>query len=106
MLWHRQVPCVFPAISGIPIAQLHFFALILEDIERLRRLGQKFHVDERRVIREHRPASLYRDVEKDVGGAREHEIGSETKSPKHESLDKAAAAIGRGSDHLSPMLMR
>ena len=64
------------------IAQLHFFALIVEDVERLRRLGEKFHIDERRVIGENRPASFDRDIEKDVGGAREHEIGGEAKQPK------------------------
>ena len=83
------------------IAQLHFFALIIEDVERLRRLGEKFHIDERRVIGEYGPATFDGDFEKDVGGARQHEICGQAKGPKHERLRKAPAEIGRGCDHVS-----
>ena len=95
----------FLPFPEFPIAQLHFFALIVEDVERLRRLCEKFHIDERRVIGEYRPASFDRDIEKDVGGAREHEVRGETKGPKHERLDKAAPAVGRGCDHFIPDLV-
>ena len=91
----------FLPFPKFPIAQLHFFSLIVEHVERLRRLGEKFHIDERRVIGEYRPASFDRDIEEDVGGARQHEIRGQAKRPKHERLDKAAAAIGRGGDHFS-----
>jgi len=52
------------------------------------------------VIGEYRPASFDRDIEKDVGGARQDEIRGQSKRPKHERLDKAAAAVGRGCDHV------
>ena len=96
----------FLPFPEFPIAQLHFFALIVEDVERLRRLCEKFHIDERRVIGEYGAASFDRDIEKNVGGAREHEISRETKGPKHERLDKAGAGYWRRRRSFYPMLMR
>src|SRR5262249_33682279 len=84
----------FLPFPKFPIAELPFFSLIIEDVERLRRFSEKFYIYERRVIGGYRPASLYRNVEKDVGGARQHEVRGQAKRPKHERLDKAAPAVG------------
>src|SRR6185436_5545923 len=75
------------------IAQLHFFTLIVEDVERLRRFREKFHIDERRVIGKYGAATFDRDFEKDVGGARQHEVRGQAKRPKHERLDEAATML-------------
>ena len=97
----------FPG-AKLPVAQRLLFSFVVEDVERLGRLGQKGKVDEGRRGRENGPAPFDADIEKDVGRAGEDEIGGEPEEPEDGALEDGGRgerwkASGR-SYH--PMLIR
>src|SRR4029453_3951254 len=64
--------------------------------------GEKRQVNKRRASGEYGTAPFDPDIEKNVGCARQHEIGSEAKGPKHKPVKETAAeAMGRRGDHLT-----
>ena len=71
----------FP-ITKLAVAQRQLLSLVIEDVKRLGRLGQKREVDEGRRGGENGPAPFDADVEKDVGRGRQDEIGGKAKEPE------------------------
>jgi hypothetical protein len=63
-------------------------AVVIEDVERLRSLGEKFHIHERRVARKHRATALDGDIEENVSRAQQDEISRETKTPENDLLEE------------------
>ena len=72
--------------------------LVIEDIERLGRLGEEGPVDERRGRFEHRAGSAEKDQREDDGRADQHEIRGRAKQPKRDRLDGArrGSLTGKG----------
>ena len=83
------------------------FPFVVEDVERLGRLGQKRKIDEGRSGCENGPAPFDADIEKDVGRAGEDQIGREPEEPEDDALSEAdAASVGRERRSYHPMLIR
>ena len=80
-----------------------FFPFVLEDVKRLRRFGQESDVNERRSARENGATAFDPDVEKDISGARENEVGRQAEQPEKDALRPASAPLRlEGScDHFS-----
>ena len=81
----------FP-IAKLAIAQRQFFPFVIENIKRLRRLGQERDINEGRARRKNGATAFDSDVEKDVGGTRKDEVGRQAQYPKDDTLNPANAA--------------
>jgi hypothetical protein len=83
--------CVNP-IAKFAIAQLHFFAAVIKDIKRLRRLGEKRQINEGGVACENSATTFKADIEKNVSRCRQHSVSSEPESPEGDPFKQAGAA--------------
>src|SRR5262249_21360955 len=84
--------------TEFPIAQLHLLPLIIKDVERLRRFGQKFYVHERRRLLKHGLAAFNADIEKNVSRAEQYEIGADSKHREDKSLRDVSSLRSFGRD--------
>ena len=94
----------FP-FTKLAIAQFHFLSLIIKDIERLRRLGQKLYIDERNGFLKYRPAAFDSDIEKNIRRAKQHEVGTEAEKPENSSFRDAPFSWARNRARVRPYLM-
>src|SRR5207237_7817027 len=89
-------------LAKLAIAHFHFLSLIIEDVERLRRLREKFQVHERRSFCEHGAAALDADIEKNISGGQENEVSRDSKNQEKRALNHIfATPIWRNCRHFN-----